>query len=187
MRRNFSYPAVARILNADRDQLLPPLLESISPKCFRHLPSAPSELSRRMTRVAFPSPGQVLLPSAVSPILILIGLRSFLACASPVEIVWLRPSIAARDLARSLLDHFRCDGSYSFLSASDLSRLSLIHNSIPAFVSALPGWHLMSKKALRVSTERFSCRADEYANRQPQQSPHRPGISPAACTRTRPH
>src|ERR1051325_3349431 len=50
------------------------------------------------------------------------GSKFFLR-AGPVEIIWLGTTVAARDLARPLLDHLRRDRSESFRSTNDFSAL----------------------------------------------------------------
>jgi len=53
-----------------------------------------------------------------------------LACTSPVEIICFRAPVAARDLARPLLNYLRCDNSQAFRSTKDFPLLFLIHSHI---------------------------------------------------------
>jgi hypothetical protein len=79
--------------------------------------------------VAFPSRDQVPRASGASPSQCNTG--EFFTRTSPVEIIWLCTSVAARDLARPFLDHLWRHSSYSFGATKDFPAvLCFIHGSI---------------------------------------------------------
>src|SRR5436190_17813679 len=70
----------------------------------------------------------------------------FPAGTSSVQVIRLRASVAARDLARTLLDHLRRHSSYSFGSTKDFSLLWCIHSCIQKFASdAVCGFTLLCR------------------------------------------
>jgi hypothetical protein len=87
----------AQSLSADRGRLPRRRLEPICRGCFRHLQGAQWELFRPSTQVAFANRDPVPPSSGISPSSME---RQSVLRTSPVEIIWLRTSVAARDFAR---------------------------------------------------------------------------------------